>query len=86
LHLLTSNDPQTVIRTARKAYRCDCHLEAHAHLGGRPYPNTPWRWCPVTIRPGDRYPEYLGETSAFQSGHRFCPVCRKDQLGDWISD
>jgi hypothetical protein len=87
--MLTSNDAQTIIRTARKEWRCDCHLSYHDHPGDQPFGTAGHehgRWCPNVIRPGDRYPEYLGETPAFQSGHRFCPDCRKDQLGDWISE
>ena len=86
--VLTSNDPQTIIRTARRPHGCDCHLRIHHH-GGQPYgtpgvPN-PSHWCENIIEVGDVYPEYLGEVANFQSGSRYCPDCRKDHLGDWIS-
>ena len=83
--MLTSHDPQTVIRRARIAHRCDCHLSYHEHPGGQTT-QTAGRWCPNVIQPGEQYPEYLGETPGYQSGHRFCPACRNDQLGDWISE
>ena len=79
--MLTSNDPQTIIRTARKPWRCSCHLRAH-HGGTGDIGN----FCQNVIAVGERYPEYVGEVAAFQSGARYCPDCRKDQLGDWISE
>lgn len=80
---LVSNDPQTIIRTARKAWRCDCHSIAHHGLNDK---GDFGRFCENVIQPGDSYPEYLGESAAFQSGKRYCPDCRKDQLGDWITE
>ena len=85
MNALVSHDPQTVIRTARRTHRCDCHLPAHAHVGGHVSPSGS-RFCPNVIQRGDRYPEYLGESPEFQSGKRYCPDCRKDQLGDWIEE
>lgn len=80
---LVSHDPQTIIRTARKAHRCDCHLAAHH---GRNPAGDMGNFCQNVIQPGERYPEYLGESPGYQSGSRYCPDCRKDQLGDWISE
>lgn len=82
--MLTSNDNAVIIRTARRAHSCSCHLPAHRHTG--PRTNTGTAWCPNVIKPGEQYPEYLGESPAYQSGHRYCPDCRKDQLGDWIAE
>lgn len=31
--------------------------------------------CLGDINPGDRYYEYLGDSMAFQSGHRYCSRC-----------
>ncbi len=79
--MLTSNDPQTIIRTARVAHRCDCHLRQH-HGGD----DRGGFGCENVIQAGEQYPEYLGESPSFQSGTRYCPECRKDQLGNWISE
>ena len=37
--------------------------------------------CGVTINPGDRYLEYLGEAPAYQSGSRYCAICAVDVWG-----
>lgn len=87
--MLVSTDPQTIIRTARRDHPCDCHLRAHAHTGGAygtPGIPDPSHWCQNTIRKGDVYPEYLGEVANWQSGSRYCPACRTDNLGDWVAE
>jgi len=81
--MLTSQDPQVVIRTARQEWSCACYLRRHNHGPATAYGGA---LCQNVIRKGDRYPEYFGETPAYQSGHRFCSECRADQLGEMISD
>lgn len=81
---LTSNDGAVIIRTAARAHSCSCHLREHHHAG--PRSGTGANFCDRLIRRGEVYPEYLGEAPAYQSGKRYCPDCRKDQLGDWISE
>ena len=70
-----------VLRTARKSHRCD-HWEA----SGPADPLThmlPRAYCKTPIEPGDRHLEYLGESAAFQSGHRYC---REHAMAEWGVD
>ena len=93
--MIESLDPQVIIRTARKVHVCDCawHHTGHCiEAGGdtasgesfcellRLNPHN----CDLTIQPGDRYPEYMGEVPAYQSGSRYCPPCARVQIGRWV--
>lgn len=53
--MLTSTDPDCIVRVARKQWTCvNCGNE---------------------IAPGESCVEYVGETSAFGSGPRYCAPC-----------
>jgi hypothetical protein len=57
---------ETVIRVARNRWRCQGDGSASPkHSDG----------CTVVIKEGDRHAEYLGESSAYQSGSRHCMAC-----------
>lgn len=53
-----------VLRVARQQWGCeDAEHE---------YPD-----CDATIFPREHYVEYLGESSAYESGHRYCLACAR---------
>jgi hypothetical protein len=56
-------EENAIFRTARKSYRC------HGN-GVAPAPG-----CAGTIRPGDPYIEFVGETPAYQRGTAHCMTC-----------
>lgn len=72
-----SHHPQVLIRTARKDHRCYCNQHNRED-------RVEWHWCEEVIHAGSKHPEYVGESPAYQSGHRYCPPCAKWQLGDWV--
>ena len=59
---------EAVPRTARKKWLCQCPGNGHQNC-----PHT--IECNQTIRPGERYIEYLGEAAPYASGTRYCLPC-----------
>jgi hypothetical protein len=61
-------DELLILRTARKRHVC-CQ-------GGGDRSHAPAD-CTGTIRPGERYVEYVGEAPAYSSGHAYCLPCHR---------
>jgi len=68
---------ETVLRRARKEWRCTC-----ADPDSRNYPSRALM-CQGRIKPGDEYVEYLGDAGPFGSGTRYCIPCG---FATWGSD
>jgi hypothetical protein len=66
-------DETLALRTARKHRVC-------CQGGGDGSHASPA--CTITIRPGEAYVEYMGETPAYHTGHAYCLPCHLKHWGD----